>query len=293
MKVSIIIPIYNGANTLRECLDSLKNQTEKNFELILINDGSTDETQEIIDSYLKCFNKIKIINNGLNLGVSHARNLGMNNVSSDYCAFIDCDDIVSSNYVKNICKELSNNPDLIIFSYYLNSKPIYAHKKRKDVIPYKKHTGYGFVWNKVFRYKIILENKINFNEDIHIREDSIFVNEFLNNSKNVSFSKKLIYKYNAKNIDNYVCKIKYFYELEKTLEISKELIRTRKQQKIVDAIIKIYSIRIIKNKDLYLNQNIKYFIDNYNLKIKDFFNFNIPLKYKLYYVLHRRKCNED
>ena len=100
-KVSIIIPVYNVESYLRRCLDSVVNQTLKDIEIILVNDGSTDGSLAICEEYAKNDDRIKIITRK-NGGLSAARNTGLDNATSEYIGFIDSDDWVDTNFFENL-----------------------------------------------------------------------------------------------------------------------------------------------------------------------------------------------
>ena len=106
MKISIIIPVYNVENYLAECLNSVVNQTYRNIEIIIVNDGSTDNSFSIIQQYQLQDERIKIINQE-NQGLSAARNAGMKVASGEYLWFVDSDDYVAINaceeFVKHLC----------------------------------------------------------------------------------------------------------------------------------------------------------------------------------------------
>ena len=100
-KFSIIVPVYNCQDYIARCIESVLNQNTKDMELILINDGSTDNTKEIIKQYAKENELIKIINKK-NAGVSRARNDGLKKATGKYVLFLDADDYLSENYIKEI-----------------------------------------------------------------------------------------------------------------------------------------------------------------------------------------------
>lgn len=108
-KYSIIIPIYNVEKYLKRTLDSVFNQTEQNFEVIVVNDGSTDKSIEIAKKY-----KVKIIDTK-HVSVSEARNIGVKHAKGDYLIFLDSDDYWDKDLLKEISKSLGNNPDLVRF----------------------------------------------------------------------------------------------------------------------------------------------------------------------------------
>ena len=111
-KFSIIVPVYNVEKYIEKCLESILNQTYDNFEIIVINDGSTDNSKKILDNY-KTNKKIKIINQD-NQGLSIARNNGLGAASGDYILFIDSDDYIEEELLSTLNKNI-NNEDLIRF----------------------------------------------------------------------------------------------------------------------------------------------------------------------------------
>ena len=116
MKFSVIVPVYNVEKHLAKCLDSILNQGEKDFELIVVNDGSPDNSQAIIDEYQKNypdFIKGYVKENG---GLSDARNYGVERASGDYLVFVDSDDCISADLLETLSAEIDkNNPDVIGF----------------------------------------------------------------------------------------------------------------------------------------------------------------------------------
>ena len=109
-KISVIVPVYNVEKYLDKCLNSILNQTYKNFEVIIINDGSTDESYKIISKYEKLDSRFKCYNKE-NGGLSDARNYGLDFVTGDYLLFIDSDDYVDNNYFENIVN-IANKEDI-------------------------------------------------------------------------------------------------------------------------------------------------------------------------------------
>ena len=106
-KFSIIVPVYNTEKYLKRCLDSIKSQSFKDYEVIIVNDGSTDNSSDIISKY-----SYKVINQE-NQGLSMARNNGVKDASGEYLIFLDSDDYIEKDLLKEINKSLSNNPDLV------------------------------------------------------------------------------------------------------------------------------------------------------------------------------------
>jgi len=119
IKLSIIIPVFNGERFIGRCLESLANQLRDDVEIIVVNDGSTDATDTVITAGFQ-----SLINSGRllylttpNAGVSAARNLGLDRASGDYVAFVDADDVVRPNYMVTILRAMTDTPDIIEFGY--------------------------------------------------------------------------------------------------------------------------------------------------------------------------------
>ena len=162
--VSIIVPVYNTEKYLRKCLDSLVNQTLYNIEILVVNDGSTDNSQSIIDEYKAKYPIIKALKKE-NGGLSDARNYAFSHVKGEYIGFVDSDDYVENNMFEkmyNVAKQ--NNLDIVecnfTWEYPKKSKVDYGQK----YINYDEFYLFGRVMacNKIFRTSAIKENKITF-----------------------------------------------------------------------------------------------------------------------------------
>ena len=177
IKVSIIVPIYNVEEYLRECLDSLSRQTLKEIEVIMVNDGSTDSSEAIAQEYDEKYNNFYLINKE-NGGLGQARNYGIPYVKGEYVAFVDSDDIVSEDaYEKmyNIAKKTSN--DIVIGNVKrFNSKGIFASGLHKKV--FKEYIEDAHItrnpelindttsWNKIYKTAFWKENDFKFPEGV-------------------------------------------------------------------------------------------------------------------------------
>lgn len=201
--ITIIIPIYNAEKYLRKCLDSIMNQTHKSIEVLLINDGSRDNSGKICDEYEKKDERIKVIHKE-NEGVSVARNIGLKNAKGEYIAFIDADDYVEKEYLEKLLRKLKDhNVECIICGYnriYGNS----IEKISKD----KSYTlskiefldgilnvqgGIGFTWGKLWKKQAI--KNIEFKKEVKIGEDSLFCIEASKNVNNVYILNETLYNY--------------------------------------------------------------------------------------------------
>lgn len=113
-KVSLIVPIFNSQNYIDKCISSIVDQTYKNIEIILINDGSTDNSMEICNKWLKLDERIKIYNN-TNHGVSYSRNFGIKKSTGYYVTFVDSDDIVSKYFIENLVTNLEKARQIVAY----------------------------------------------------------------------------------------------------------------------------------------------------------------------------------
>jgi glycosyltransferase involved in cell wall biosynthesis len=207
--VSIIMPVYNTEKYLSNAVESILLQTYNNFELILVNDGSTDQSGTICDEFAKKDSRIKVIHQN-NAGVSAARNTGIDNSMGKYIQFIDSDDNFEKNLLDIVVSEFeSRNCDLVIFGY--TNKGNHGPRRSQvtsDMCIYKKEDFlYNFYtdsnknqliwycWNMMYRAAIIKKNKIYFNKDYSVGEDSLFTLNYIIKSKNISVLNKLLYNH--------------------------------------------------------------------------------------------------
>lgn len=183
-KVSVIIPVYNAEKYLRECIDSVLAQTFVDFEVLLINDGSTDGSGKICDEYAKKDKRIKVFHQE-NGGVSSARNLGLDNAKGEWITFVDSDDWIGENYFKCLSDSFNEKVDLIFLNYTKtnNTKnvvfPIKTLYKNHFLKLYTIHPHFFSPWAKFFKRKIIVNNHLRFDEKLDYGEDNIFNCEFL------------------------------------------------------------------------------------------------------------------
>lgn len=160
-KVSIIIPIYNAENTIEKCISSILKQTYKDYELLLIDDGSTDNSLKVIKKYSK-YKNIRILNQE-NHGVAYTRNRGIKEATGDYIMFIDNDDFIDSDYIeKHITTISKENSDIVISGYRrinVENKVLHEEKLRDT---YWSRFIIMAPWAKVYRRNFLLKNNIEF-----------------------------------------------------------------------------------------------------------------------------------
>ena len=245
-KVSIIVPVYNVELYIEDCLNSLLNQTYSNYEIILINDGSTDNSIEICSKYND--QKIKIYNQN-NKGVSIARNVGISLATGQYIMFVDADDMVSEKYIENLIKSIEEtNTDMVVCGY-TKEKAELVNKKNSQEIKgeiinantmlenmMENNLQEGYLWNKIFKKSIINDNSLEFKEGVNVWEDLYFVIEYLSKSDKIFAINEKLYYYRTREGSAVNRK-----------ETSTDLVG---KVKILELIMKNYNL-IINNKNYY------------------------------------------
>lgn len=185
LKISVIIPAYNAESSLRRCLDSIIRNDSDSFEVILVDDGSTDSTPVICDEYAQKDSRIRVFHK-CNGGVSSARNLGLDNARGQWVTFVDSDDAVMEEWISSILSTIQSHPncDLVVENYvachYGGGRTEVKYDCCTDGWLSLKRTGlWQNVWNKVFLSSILKDNGIRFNETLSFFEDAVFVTEYL------------------------------------------------------------------------------------------------------------------
>lgn len=185
MKLSVIIPIYNMEKYIEKCVDSILDQTYKDYEIILVNDGSVDKSSQIIGRYEKKYKRIKCIHKE-NGGLSDARNVGVRSANNDYILFIDSDDFINNKYAfEKIVNRLNNTEcDVLNFGFekYYDTQEVSKiyFDKIKENMPnevYKSNNSFKYLienslyiasaWNKVIKRELFLQHNLYFKEGIY------------------------------------------------------------------------------------------------------------------------------
>ena len=213
MKVSIIVPVYNAENVLHYCIDSILNQTYKDFELILVDDGSTDRSGDICDEYALDNDNISVlhIQNG---GVSRARNTGIERAKGDYICFVDSDDYIDQLFLEELVNKAEEGYNFVLTAYQWVEN--YNYNATRTIF-YKDDESYSVLdrnslmslsnlvllpqpWNKLFKRDIVINEDIRMPEDISLGEDTTFVYRYLSVVIDQSFvviNKPLYYYFNS------------------------------------------------------------------------------------------------
>lgn len=284
-KISLIIPCYNCEKTIKRCLDSVFSQDYKNLEVLVINDGSTDNTLELLSSYAQAHENLKIFDRP-NKGVSSARNLGLREATGDYIEFLDSDDnfLYPDVLTRLVEKMESSKADMVVFNFthpcfesHLKGG-LYDLTNEQDFMTYyQDFFASSLPWNRLIKKELITEK---FDEDMCFAEDEIFNLKILKNIKKLYYIEDVLYNYycappssEKPSLINRLYSEKEFWNKKSTIFYSGLSLMPRRQQ--------------IYDKE-YPEKNLKY------LRPLEFFLFdfafmnylNIPLKYQF---LHCQK----
>ncbi|WP_417558883.1 glycosyltransferase family 2 protein [Mesoflavibacter zeaxanthinifaciens] len=209
-KVSIIIPVFNAGNSLGICLSSIINQTYNKFEVLLVNDGSSDNSEAIIKAYLNKDKRFRYFSQS-NAGPSVARNVGIKEAKAKYITFIDADDWVHPDYlIKLLEPMLNHNTDLVCAGYYeVNLKfpkglklhdfevEYFGKNVSKQLYQSNLFTGLsGVLWGKLFKKAIFHDHNINLHTELKLSEDLLAVLEYSRHIDNAFIIPDSIYYYN-------------------------------------------------------------------------------------------------
>lgn len=201
-KVSLIVPVYNAEEFLPDCLNYIVSQTYSNLEIILINDGSKDNSLKILNSFAEKDSRVKVFNNE-NHGVSYTRNFGVENCTGDYVAFVDSDDIIAENYIEVLVDLLEkNNADMSVCSYtcFTKEQPIFLNSDNNKIFTKDLETAFytvtmGGIAGKLYKKNIILDNKLKVDESIFVCEDLLFNIQYVAFCKSLAFNASKLYGY--------------------------------------------------------------------------------------------------
>ncbi len=213
--ISIIIPVYNTKHYLPRCIESVLNQSFSDFELLLIDDGSTDGSGEICDSYSKKDSRIRVFHKE-NGGVSSARNLGLDNAKGEWIYCVDSDDELLPDGLKTLVACIGDNVDIVLAGYETydeNGDLAYSVPDRIDIILnkteslstlYESHALFysflPYLWIRLLRRKIIEDKRIRFDTEICNKEDTLFLAQYICRSSGLTrFTTTPVYRYNIRS----------------------------------------------------------------------------------------------
>lgn len=280
--LSIIIPVYQAKKYLGKCTDSVLNQSFSDFELILVDDGSSDGSEKICDEYARKDNRIKTIHQK-NQGVSSARNTGLEHASGEYIAFVDADDWVEPDLFQKCMKIIEKRPvDVIYHGFtkdiwknntvstvkkgFMEFEGYVSREKMKDHIIQSKGQLNPQVYCYIFSRKLL--DGLEFDIDMPYAEDSVFVVQALTKATSYYFIKNVDYHYNArvgsaayrwqpKLVECYKKSFYTFICFFKTLNFSEEEISQLMSANIINGYASLIYNLCLPTCDLKLREKIK------------------------------------
>lgn len=290
--LSIIIPVYNTETYLEFCIDSIINQNINNYEIIVVNDASNGNCDEIVEKYIKKYNHIKLIKHKYNRGLYQARLTGILNSNGKYIMHVDSDDYLCNNIIKYILNKIPLDYDLLFFDCIITdgkkildfdnwySIPLYEMNNNSYIMDYF-FDGYNHtMWGKVYKKEVLDKCISDFPniENITQYEDlmqNLIISRFINNTYSIH-------------------KIGYCYRMNENGSSKKQLVEEEEKEKFLrntDNIIKIIVEFVLKySLDLYYIHTLcllKNIINNsyrilkiHNIDLYDYINLNIPIQFK-------------
>ena len=274
-KVSIIVPVYNVERYLKECLDSVINQTLKEIEIICVEDCSTDNSLSILEEYAKSDSRIKVIRNETNKGLSTVRNIAMAEATGEYIAFLDSDDYVDlSTYEKAYNLAKKNDLDCVLFKTstvddktgeikdnldYFALKPFEGFEKpifnNKDTVDFTCNICVQ-VGSKLLRREFLQQHNITFPDGLIFEDEPFFYNFYLNADK-ISLLDENLYYYRVNRDDSIIAKRgKSFGDIVEIFRIIREIIDSSPDGKFI--------------KDKFLNRFISAVFNRFNQSPDEF-----------------------
>lgn len=265
VKVSIIVPVYNVEKYLAKCLDSLINQTLKEIEIVVVNDGATDNSPQIIEEYSKKEPRIKVVNQE-NAGLSAARNSGINAATAEFMTFLDSDDWLDEDFVEKLYNAaINNNTDIAVggmkrqreksFKYRLNFEEEKVYSDLQEKLDICRIPDCCYACGKLFKRELIQNRP--FKKGVYF-EDVIWTPYIIKDSKSLVTVPNTYYYYRANNAsivksvqsekkqhDSYVAKkgIVEFYE-------SNNLILKNKCKAVTKRIKYLFKVPVFKIKEI-------------------------------------------
>lgn len=242
--VSVIIPAYNAEETIAECLNSLLNQTLHDIEIIVVDDGSTDNTAQIVEDYLAKDSRVQLIRQE-NQFAGVARNNGMKHATGQYLYFLDADDYIEPSCLSDMCHiAVKYNTDVVItrsvgfeaatnqaqsLDYALSGMPMETPLGPSDISPTLFQSFIGWPWDKLFRHSFITDNQLTF-QNLRTSNDALFVFLALALAKRLYCIEKPLVHHRMNNPDSlegsrgksYKCALEAMHAIKKEL-VKKDL----------------------------------------------------------------------
>ncbi len=213
MKISVIVPVYNTANDLRKCLQSISSQTYRNLEIICVDDGSYDGSEKIVDEFAQKDSRFRVVHKA-NGGESSARNTGLRMSTGDCLAFCDCDDWIEAGMYECLAREMQSEKLDIAASGWFKDEKGYS-EEIKNRLPvsgevfgktkfveylYKRdsYRGFAYMWNKLFKRETLTDEEGNlllFDETLRLGGDVVYLAEAALRAERIKYIDKAFYHY--------------------------------------------------------------------------------------------------
>lgn len=282
MDISVIVPIYNAQSCIEKCINSIINQTKKELEIILINDGSTDDTDLIIKKYKD--KRIKYFINK-NCGIGSTRNFGIDKATSKYILFVDSDDYLELDACEKLYKKIeADKSDILVYNFNKIENNIL---EKITIQPFLKTNLLNnpnilldinmSPWNKLYKREFIIKNKIKFVENLKY-EDAPFVAEALYKAENISYLNEYLYNYIIHSNSETTIRDKKMFDIIKIVDLIRSKLNdsrlTDSVNKLTVKILTNYTVQQRYNKNKtegnkfidkvfdYLKNNVKDYKDN-------------------------------
>ena len=254
-KISIIVPVYKVEKYIRQCIESILSQTYKDWELILVDDGTPDNSGLICDEYAAKDNRIQVVHKK-NAGVGAARNTGIEKSTGDYIAFVDSDDFCTEQYIQNFIDGLTEHPDsdLVIQGMYFYDNgitkkqlfsPHFYVDNVKDAILQNNLLSFGAPYCKLFKKGIINSYSIHFATEYSFGEDTYFFFEYLSHSYKIQLVSPMGYYYRDSPGDSLSKKCHRFEHLYLFAKDSMRIISSLDQTKEIEKAYSFVYIRLL------------------------------------------------
>ncbi|MCP0888046.1 glycosyltransferase family 2 protein [Ligilactobacillus sp. WILCCON 0076] len=239
-KVSIVVPVFNASKYLAKCIESIEQQTYRNLEIILVDDGSTDDSKKIISFYAKSDCRIKPIYKK-NTGVSNTRNVGLSKATGKYVCFSDADDYLMKDYIEYLMLLIkNNNADISLTTKMFGDFDTKQVKKDKVKLMTSSEAVIGIlaynipigVYSKMFRNNFLKKNNLNFIEELYMGEGFNFNIDCFQRAKSICVGRRKIYYYRRNNLNSVTTKFsvsKWRNALEAINSIENRLIIKRNE----------------------------------------------------------------
>lgn len=267
LKISIVVPVYNGEHFIERCIESIEEQSYKNIEVITINDGSKDNSLKMLKNMSKKYGNIKVVT-GANGGVSVARNKGIAASTGDFITFIDVDDALKKDAIKNMVESLKNKTDIVIGGLEIRrgDKILSRLVPEDNAWARLKYTSTQF---KLYRKSFLEKNDILFEKRFSIGEDMLFFYKAISNTKNVevcSTTDYLNYK-NDESVTANICKRKNMLNMLDTMKYmyDNNLLSSYSKDAIKFLYLKISTLNVLLQINSFkIKELVKLYKENYN-----------------------------